>query len=102
MSERAAKCRRLAASGIPQSKLVALIRQLQENPELLEERLSRATFKRSLDALWDDVGLTETLARKTGEPFEWACLSLPKMLQAFARTSPDFREVVGDVWRRTP
>jgi len=99
MAERPAKLRRLAAAGAAYSRLTRVLDLLREEP--LEAPVSRAGLQRSLEALWKDVGQPERL-NTSGEPFDWQCVSFPKLLKFFVEESAPFQTLLRQTWEASP
>ena len=108
MEDRRAKIRRLyASSGIAHAKLVQLMRALR-NEDDLEEATNITTYnlRDAVNSLWKEVGELEVLPYETkkGEEttFSWYTVSFKKMLRHAANVSPNFREILREVWMQTP
>ena len=104
MSERATKLRRLyAGSGIPHSKLVALMDALRKEDDVHDAiDITRRQLRDSLDTLWKDIVQQEMLPLKSGAAFVWDCVSFAKLLQHAVRVSPNFRDVLRSMWEARP
>lgn len=102
-SSRATKLRRLCANArVSHQTLSDIVRHLRADPSLLEQDCSRFALRRSIEALWSEVGYREVLELASGDPFEWDCLSLPRVLQYLCRVSDNFRGAVRDTWECHP
>ena len=105
MAAKRAKLRHLVACGIPDKKLVDVIRRIRADEELLAgPPITAQALKRSLDDLWRDVGCVELLASSVEgkEPFEWEIASLPKVFARFCKESPGFRRALREVFEQNP
>lgn len=101
--DRATKLRRLCANASVSHKTLSdIVSHLRANPCLLEQDCSRFALRRSIEALWSEVGYREVLELDSGGPFEWDCLSLPRVLQFLCRVSESFRGAVRDTWGCLP
>jgi hypothetical protein len=85
MAERIAKKRRLvhklAEIGIGSSSVIAIINALREEPELLEDGLSRRDLERGIMAIFAQVAVSIQLPRHTpGQSFVWEFASFQKLL----------------------
>jgi len=101
MAAKRAKLRHLVACGIPDAKLVDVIRRLRADSELLEgPPITTQALKRALDELWHQVGYIEQLpSTKAGsDPFQWQCAALPKLLQLFCKESPGFQRALRHIF----
>ena len=107
MAERIAKKRRLvhklAEIGIGSSSVIAIINALREEPELLEDGLSRRDLERGIMAIFAQVAVLVELPRHVpGQSFKWEFASFQKLLAFYCAECPMFREMVARLHVHNP
>ena len=100
--ERHAKLRRIyGGSSVAHRQIVQLVANLRD--EIDQEDAMNITEKqleRAIDNLWDKFGIVEHLdVEGGGDPFEWTCLSLPKLLQHIVAESPAWARELRLAWQ---
>ena len=105
MAAKRAKLRHLLAVGVPDVKLVKIIKALRKDEETLHgPPVTAQALQRALQDIWQAVGYIEHLpSSKLGaKPFEWDCASLPKMLELFCKESVHFQAALRTIFVTKP
>jgi hypothetical protein len=96
--------RRLYAScGIAHSKIIKLLGKLRDEDDVHDAiAVTAFELRYSLEVVYRDVCITETLILESGMTFDWTCVSLTKMLQFAVRESVGFQTILRSLWNRQP
>ena len=101
--ERSAELRRIYGGGtVPFARIAKLVARIREESDLEDAmNITAKQLERAFDALWKTVGIVEQLDFSNGgDPFEWSCISLPRLLQHIVAESPAWARELRLAWQR--
>ena len=108
MTERPSKAARVAklqCIGINTARLAKLLADLSRDPAILDRPPDRYAIGRMERAAYSNVIEHEKLPMVNtdfGNPFDWALTSLPAYMKRLVDTSPAFKDLMSDLWSRSP
>ena len=92
----------LSELGVSESKLLKILKKVQEQPDVLDIALTRESLHATNTDLLSQVADVVQLPLADGGHFNWECCSLGKLIDVFSFECQAFSDVVQELHAKLP